>query len=57
MAVAAYGAFAMLVVAGCSWGLRETAFLSTREINDDAAGSEERAADASPEASLSFVKD
>lgn len=33
LAVAAYGAFAMLVVAGCSLGLRETAFLSKEDIN------------------------
>lgn len=34
LSVAAYGAFAMLVLVGCSAALKETAFLSTAEINE-----------------------
>lgn len=37
MAVAAYGAFAMLVLAACSLGLRETAFLTKEQINSATA--------------------
>ncbi|WP_029391542.1 MFS transporter [Streptomyces xiaopingdaonensis] len=35
MAVAGYGAFAMLVLVACSLGLRETAHLSVEEINGE----------------------